>query len=106
MPKDSTSKLSEYGSRFGMPIAVGLCVVFLIVLILVNIPPIPLPFTDNKFYLINQVFAEQFKFYGYSLLYFVLIYFIYRLFNTVFKLVTSNYKVFYKKFQRLLEKII
>jgi len=106
MPSNFQDKASEYGSRFGLPIAVGLGVVFLLMTILVNIPPIPLPFTDNRLYLINQVFAEQFKFYGYLILYFVLVYLVIRIFNVVFKMVTSKYKIFYKKFQRLIESII
>lgn len=106
MPSNIKDKAVEYGSRFGLPIATALGIVFLLMLILVNIPPIPLPFTDNKLYLINQVFAEQFKFYGYLILYFVLVFLVAKVLNMVFNLVTSKYKMFYKKFQRLVESLI
>lgn len=105
---DSKAKdeVKSNAMRFGIPLAVGVLVVILFITILVNIPPIPLPFTDNKLYIINLVFAEQFKFYAYFLLYFTLIFLFLKGFTSIGTSVFTNFKKYSEKLKHILDSLI
>lgn len=99
-------KVKEYGSRFGFPMIAGFLIFFLLFTLLINIPPIPLPFSANKFYIINQTFAETAKFYLYAVLYFVLIYTVFASLYKFGEWVLGQHKKLIKKFQDFLANLL
>jgi uncharacterized membrane protein len=99
-------KVKEYSSRFGMPMISGFMIFFMLFLLLINIPPIPLPFTSNKLYLINQPFAEIAKFYLYVIFYFVLIYVVFASIYKFSEWALGTHKKLIKKFTDFLANLL
>jgi hypothetical protein len=110
MPEDELVKGSsdvkkDKVRQFGFPIAAGFIYFFAIMLLIVNIPPIPLPFTSVKFILVNQVFAELLKFYSYVVLYVVLIYIVFTFLYKSSSWIFDSYTKVLTRFKGFLDKI-